>query len=356
MRVLVAVLDWGLGHASRCVPLVQMLLERGYELQLASNDPALTLLQTEFPGLAIHALPSYNVRYPGKNLWLNMAWQLPRIALRIWQEQKFLVQLQKHQQFDLVIADHRYGCFLRSIPSIFLCHQLHLPLPKWPVGWLVQAVHMAMLRNFQAIWVPDYPGQPNLAGKLAHPPMPNLPTYYIGPLTRMRAGQDTKVFDAGFILSGPEPQRSLFEQIIRKEVQKFPDLRFLLVQGLVGGSPSSAPEGNLVISPFLTTFDLQEKINQCMGIICRSGYSSLMDLAVLQKKTYLVPTPAQPEQAYLAKKLGDEAGIGWCEQEDFDLRTALQCLKNIPALHYPTTELLEKALAECTKTGTYEDA
>jgi uncharacterized protein (TIGR00661 family) len=349
MRILVAVLDWGLGHASRCVPLVQALLERGHEVQLASSGPALALLQAEFPGIHSHALPSYGVLYPGKNLWLNMAWQLPRIALRIWQEHQVIQGLHKQHQYDLVIADHRYGCFLRSTPSIFLSHQLHLPLPRWPVGWLVQAIHAAMIRNFKTCWVPDCPGEPNLAGKLAHPAFPQLPTYYIGPLTRMELQAETPIFQIGFILSGPEPQRSLFEKIIRREVQKSPDLRFLLVQGLAGINSASTQEGNLVIFPFLTTSDLQEKINQCEGIICRSGYSSLMDLAVLQKKVYLVPTPAQPEQAYLAKKLGDEAGIGWCEQADFELGMALRQLKNLSLSCAPTEEYLKKTIESCLK-------
>jgi uncharacterized protein (TIGR00661 family) len=349
MRVLIAVLDWGLGHASRCVPLVRVLLERGCEVQLASNGPALAFLNAEFPSIVQHVLPGYDVRYPGKNVWFNMAWQLPRISLRIWQEHQVLVQLHQQQRFDLVIADHRYGCFLRSTPSIFLSHQLHLPLPKWPLGWLVQAIHEGMIRNFKTCWVPDYPGKPNLAGKLAHPSLLNLPTYYIGPLTRMRAGQGTEVFDVGFILSGPEPQRSLFEKIIRKEVQKFPERHFLLVQGLAGSGLPPTREGNLSIFPFLTTPDLQEKISQCKGIVCRSGYSSLMDLAVLQKKMYLVPTPAQPEQVYLAKKLGAEAGIGWCEQADFELEAALQQLEKLSLPCAPAEEYLKKAIESCLK-------
>ncbi len=315
--ILLCVLNWGIGHAARCVPLVEKWMRENKRVVIASDGAALQVLRGEFPGLLFEELPPYNVQYDkGGNMVFAMAKQLPKFINAINAEHKTLNNLVEKYQPEMVVSDSRFGCHTAKKKSVFITHQLHLIMPKtWK--WMEQMVNHfnhKQIAKFDECWIPDAEGENNLSGKLSHPPLPNV--RYIGTLSRFeKAIKTEKKFDVLAVLSGPEPQRTLLEEKLRKQLSKS-GLKYLLVRGLPDKSTSKINEVN-----YMNASELSKAIAESKVVICRSGYSTVMDLMALQADTKIVfiPTPGQTEQEYLAKRL-TEKGIGLCvAQGKFDV-------------------------------------
>lgn len=302
-RILVAPLDWGLGHASRSISVIKALLDRGVEVLLGSNGRPLALLRREFPELESIELPPYDVKYPTGNIYFNVAIQLPQIIKAITLENRIVAGLAKKNQLDGIISDHRLGCHNTSVPSVVIAHQLHLRLKHPWLRWPVKEFHYGLLRKFDEVWIPDYEAPADsLAGNLDHPPVPTPPATYIGPLSRIGYRESPLVYDAFILLSGPEPQRTRLEEVLLKQAAQLTG-NILLVQGKTDVENQVRQEGNIEIIPYLTSAALEEKLAASKMVICRSGYSTLMDLASCRKKALLIPTPGQTEQEYLSDYL-----------------------------------------------------
>jgi len=129
-NILIAPLNWGLGHATRCMPLVNALLHRGIQPILASDGAALALLREEYPNLTTLELPAYNIRYRGNNMMLTMGAQLPKITRAIFAEQRTIKRFVKDHRIDIIISDNRYGVFHSDCHSIFMTHQLNIKIPN----------------------------------------------------------------------------------------------------------------------------------------------------------------------------------------------------------------------------------
>ena len=322
-RVLVAPLDWGLGHATRCIPIIEALQKRRVEIFIASSGSALALLRKEFPALTFFSLPSYRVRYPNRGSFVfSMFLQIPKISAAISREHEQMDKLVADSKIDLIISDNRYGCWSSSIPSVFIGHQLNIQLPStWRIlkptfDWL----HKRMIRKFDQCWVPDET-QINLTGDLSQ--LSSLEIRKIGILSRFQKRVDQKKYDIAFVLSGPEPQRTIFEKIVVRECMKFSQLSIIIVRGVVEGEGNWRQDGNLTTVNFLTSSKLEEVINQSKLVIARSGYSTIMDLYRLGKKAVFVPTPGQTEQEYLGRKLMKEKVALCVDQGQFSLEQAL---------------------------------
>jgi UDP:flavonoid glycosyltransferase YjiC (YdhE family) len=323
-RYLVAPLNWGLGHASRCIPIIKALQRRGHEVHLASDGAALQLLRAEFPELPIHQLPAWDIRYDTANMIWNIARQLPGLLYAIAAERRATTQLMHQYQFDTIISDNRYGCFHRKANSILLTHQLHLQLPaalKWPVQRLLKKA----FSNFNALWVPDVDGRPNLAGALAHGTPMHAHTHYIGVLSRMQAGLRpvSIVYDMAIVLSGPEPQRTYFEQRLLEQVVALP-YRCIVVQGQTHHKRHFFAAEHVEVVSYMTTVDLNQVLLSSKVVVCRSGYSSIMDLAVLGKQAILIPTPGQTEQEYLGNYFATEKVFLMQQQHKINIESALE--------------------------------
>jgi len=320
-RILVAPLNWGLGHATRCIPLIETLLAQGAEVLLASDGVALDLLKKEYPHLPTIELPSYNIYYHSENMIWNMALQWPKMMRAIRREHQELKSLVRKEAIDLIISDNRYGCFHPSTKNIFLSHQLNLKVPTFLLRTVVNQVNRLLLKPFDEIWVPDLASSPNLSGDLSHPsPIPKV--HYLGLLSRMRYAISPKKYDLAIVLSGPEPQRTYLEEKIINQIQHFPEYKIILVQG----SPNAKPPrdiDHLECVAFLTSRELNKTLLAADLIICRSGYSSLMDLAKLRRKALLIPTPGQTEQEYLAKHLKEQGFFFSTSQESLTLKDHL---------------------------------
>ena len=136
------------------------------------------------------------------------------------------------------------------------------------------------------------------------------------------------------LLSGPEPQRSLLEALLLQEVAAFKGA-VLLVRGLPGGGTIADLPPHITVAPHLAANKLQEAICQSKLVICRSGYTSIMDLLRLNAMAVLVPTPGQTEQEYLAQHLAAKGWFATLPQRNFLLATALQLAAALPQRQRP---------------------
>ena len=350
-RVLIAPLDWGLGHATRCIPIIRELQTQGCEVLVAGSGDSLTLLRTEFPGLVYFELPGYNPRYPLRgSMVMAMAAQLPRFVRVIASEHRAVEKIVNMHDIDLVISDNRYGCWSRLVPSVFITHQSNILMPKrfGFLGSLVRKASEHMINRFHLCWIPDFPEGNSLAGELISFGRMRVQTQirYIGWLSRFvkRREQSVVKYDVLAILSGPEPQRSELERQLLPQL-RLSNLRFRLVRGL----PSAESINDRAVVNFLASEEMQEHIQSSATIIARSGYSTVMDLMALGKKAIFIPTPGQTEQEYLADKI-KRKGIAYAmPQREFDLAFALVESKNYPGFNGPEKNtLLAEAVRELT--------
>lgn len=315
-------MDWGLGHATRCVPVVRELQRQGAEVFLASSGAAGKLLRQEFPALSYHELPGYNPRYPvkGSMVW-SMVSQLPHFMHTIRMEHKEVEVLVKNLGINAVISDNRYGCYCEGLPTAFITHQMHVRLSAaW--SWLEPLVNhrlQSFMRRFNHVWVPDQPASGLTQRFLSN----NIPFDYVGWLSRFEPQPEVPTqYDVMAILSGPEPQRTVLESVLMKQLKKYSG-RGLIVTGKPGENILSK-EGSLEIVSHLPASRMEDEVRKAEVIIARSGYSTIMDLIVLGKKAALIPTPQQPEQMWLASVLQKE-GIAFCpDQQNFVLEDAIQ--------------------------------
>ena len=356
--VLVCPLDWGLGHASRCIPLVEELLGQGCRVVVGAWGGGMKLLQEEFgQRISYIDFPGRVVRYPRNgNMALSMFLQAPSLALASWREHRQLGRLLKQTGARVVISDNRFGLWSKKCMSVFITHQVFIQAPgrlKWLEPMLF-ALNRFFMNRYQLCWVPDLPGDENLSGILSHKrKIRHL--RFIGPLTRFgnqnipRLPENSPPVPLHYylvILSGPEPQRSILEQeLIRQFDLMGGDVVF--VRGMPGEAPGQGRPGRIMLSHAGTSL-MHHLIANARAVICRPGYSTLMDMSVFGKKALLIPTPGQTEQEYLGEMLHQKQ-YAHCTTQDRliladDLQQALQ-KKGIPGISHEA-DLLREAVNE----------
>lgn len=281
-------------------------------MSLAAAGGAGVFLRNEFPDCTYHPLPAYKIRYPSENMVWNMALQLPAMLKTMRQERREVQRLVRQHDYEQVISDNRYGCFAEGVKNILITHQLQPIVPML----LRPGVHFALSRffkNFDELWVPDHPGPDNLSGRLSEPGKLEGKVHFMGPLTRMQPMNLPPEQDIIAVLSGPEPQRSHLEvELIRQASAS--SLKWLIVQGKAGNTGPPLDEGKLRIVPFMGSSALNRAICSSRFFVGRSGYSTIMDLAALNKPALLIPTPGQTEQLYLARRM-EAAGLAFFQSQ-----------------------------------------
>ena len=317
--ILVAPLYWGLGHASRCVPIIKSLIKSNYNVIIASDGAALQFLQNEFPSLESLELPSYNIRYPkiGSFFKLKMISLLPGINKTKKAERKIVQNLVDQGKIQGIISDGRLGVRSTKIPSVYITHQLNVLTGG--TTYFSSLLHQRVIRKFDACWVPDTEHEIlNLSGRLGHLKSPKFPVKYLGILSRLQKENLPITTDILVLLSGPEPQRTMLESKLKKELSKS-DKSIVMIRGVVEPKQQWSSFKNIKIVNFMQSEELEKAINQSNIIVSRPGYSTIMDLAVLEKNTFFIPTPGQYEQEYLAKRLRDSGICPSCSQRRFTL-------------------------------------
>ena len=330
-RILVAPLDWGLGHATRCIPIIKELLRQGHEVVIAAEGPVKILLEKEFPIIEFISLKGYRIKYgkTKRGFLLSVITQIPKLFISIKKERDWLKKTIEQNKIDIVISDNRFGLWNKKIYSIFITHQLQIKSPFLKRG--LQKLNYLFINQYNECWVPDIREKPGLAGDLSHPDkLPSVPIHYIGCLSRFQ--RQVSILPEKhllILLSGPEPQRTLLEKKLLLQLKHFPN-RVLFIRGL--------PHENTVLNigqqatciNHLTAGELQLAIREASFVVARSGYSTVMDLMKLQKKSILIPTPGQTEQEYLAKHLMEQHFAFTVNQKDFDLENALSAAQLFP--------------------------
>jgi len=328
MKILIAPLEWGLGHAARCIPIVKYLLEKKCEVIIGADGRPLQLLQKEFPSHEFVVMPGYNISYPKNgSMALKIASQIPKILSGIKREHELLKKIIKEKNIDAVISDNRFGLWSKEIPCVFITHQL---MVKSPFGEkIIHRLNKNYISKYSECWIPDSSGEMNLSGDLSHKfPLPEN-AKFIGVLSRFETASHAlpkeKKYNLLVILSGPEPQRTEIEKKVIEQIRTNPPTRkTLIVQGITENSEHRKISENTEIVSHLTSDELQKIILDSEIIISRPGYSTVMDLAMLGKKAIFVPTPGQTEQEYLADHFSEKKIAYSVSQKRFDLKTALK--------------------------------
>jgi UDP-N-acetylglucosamine transferase subunit ALG13 len=327
-KLLVVPLDWGLGHATRCVPVIRDLLKSNCEVWLAGEGAQEKLLREEFSSLPFLPLKGYRIKYGKSGFTGKILLQVPSILRSIKEENKWLKEQVIKYGFGAVISDNRYGLYHENIFSVFITHQLCIKssLGKWSEK-ILQQWNYKFINRFNECWVPDEEGENNLAGDLSHPKtFPGIAVKYISALSRFSSF--SPLGDGGIkdhlliILSGPEPQRTILENKVVDQIVNYPGTT-TIVRGLPGERNIIPSTNTIHFYNHLSTEELNAEAMKAEFIISRSGYSTIMDIAALQKKSILIPTPGQTEQEYLGNYLVKKQFAFCVDQNDFSL------LKNI---------------------------
>ena len=326
-KILVAPLDWGLGHATRCIPVINSLMKKDVNVEIGTNGLSYHLLKNEFPELKINLLPGIEIKYIKEgNFTLQMLRQLPAFVSSIKTENSYLFTLIQSERYDAVISDNRYGLHSDIIPSVLITHQLMLKTPPHLqiLEGLLSSKLKSYIEEFDVCWVPDFEDENNLSGDLSHKSKLEIPVEFIGPLSRFnKVGETEDVnieFDLLAIISGPEPQRTVFENLIEQQARKR-NISTLIIKGMPSEKYSS--ESNLIkkINHAESGF-MKSAVTKAKGIIGRAGYSTIMDLVALKKPALLIPTPGQTEQLYLSEFLKNRGYFRFANQNNFNLEDA----------------------------------
>ena len=322
--VLIAPLDWGLGHAARCVPIIKELQKYPIRIVIAGDGTVESLLKQEFPQLEFVPLPGYKIKYSKNKRWflLKLLIQFPGVLYSLLREHRWLNKVKQELHLSAVISDNRFWLFNRSIVSIYITHQLSVKTGNKLSDKIATQIHSNISKNYTQRWIPDFGIKKNLAGDLSRTVKLRQSDCFLGCLSRFekKSSLETNI-DLLVILSGPEPQRTIFEDLLLNQLSEFSG-SVLFVRGLPG--QAALPPANVTVLNHLPSVGLNEVIERSEMIISRSGYTTIMDLVKLGKKAILVPTPGQTEQEYLADHLLQQKMFLTMPQEKFYLKAALQ--------------------------------
>ncbi|NDP19529.1 MAG: glycosyltransferase [Paludibacter sp.] len=307
MKILVCPLNWGLGHATRCVPIILQLMAQGHELAVAANGFPLEFLQQEFPSLRFIEFPSYSISYSsGKSQISSIGFSIPKIIRGIVKEHFWLNKLLRTEPFDQIISDNRFGMWHKCVHSIYITHQLMVKMPHGlktlePLVWFI---HRCFINRYNECWIPDNNECGGLSGDLSHKYRLPSNAKFIGPLSRFQNLIDLKPntkFEVVVVISGVEPQRTIFEESL---IEKLRNESYVSL--IICGKPqvvnTERKIGNVSLVSHLSDSEMASVLIGSKKIISRSGFSTIMDLSALNclHKVEFIPTPGQTEQEYLA--------------------------------------------------------
>jgi len=333
-HVLVSPLSWGLGHATRDLPIIRYLLERGHRVTIAASDRALALLEREAPECDFERLPDYPPPYSaGKHFVPKFVAMAPAMLWAIEVESVRVRRLLRRRRFDLIVSDNRFRVRSRHVPSFVITHQLRFMTPPGLEAFerLTEFFNYVYLHPFDRIIVPDAADPvANLSGRLSHD-LPYLRrsrrVYYAGPLAsvrRMDVAQDVDLFIS---ISGPEPPRTQLERTILRKVRQIEGDRIVVALGKPEVKETRHIDGRVEVHGFLDRARQQEMLNRARFVVCRSGYTTVMELAELGRKALFIPTPGQTEQVYLGRYYEERGYFHTVDQYELDLAPDIEAAK-----------------------------
>jgi|ERR1035437_3708142 uncharacterized protein (TIGR00661 family) len=351
-KILICPLDWGLGHATRCIPIIRELIKQGADVYIGGSDRALALLRNEFPELNEITIQGVGFNFPrGAFFFPKLLFFTRKFVKNIFRENQILEQLIEEHKFDVVISDNRYGLWNEKVLSIFITHQVAVKLPSWLkfLNPLLFRISKSYIDKFDKIWIPDVEGDNNLSGDLSHSYSIPEKTTFIGILSRFHKPikkTESYKYELCVILSSVNPESFPFYERILYFLSVL-KIKAVLFTGMTWLPAEKSTINNLDIYNHLGTEAMQKVIEESRIVLSRSGYSSIMDLATIGKNAILIPTRGQTEQEYLAKRLTDKGLIYYQTEKDFNLEMALKECEKYKGLNIENNpELLINAVKE----------
>ncbi|MBU0489585.1 MAG: glycosyltransferase [Bacteroidetes bacterium] len=341
-KILICPLDWGIGHATRCTPIIKILIELGAEPVICTSGLAAEFLRLEFPDIQHIVISGYNIKYQQSgSLASKLIAQSPRLVRAIKQEGREIREIIRDIEPLALISDNRLGLGTGLVYSVYMTHQLNIQPPSGIAvgGWVASALHRRYMQNYDEVWIPDETYPEGLSGDLSWPVPDGLKVSYTGVLSRF-LHQKVIVppgFDVLVLLSGPEPQRSILERMLIDQGAKS-DLKIMIVRGKPGETDLPDVAENISIVNHIPSGKLENIIAAAPIVISRSGYSTVMDMAVMGKRAFFIPTPGQTEQEYLAKFLEQKGFASYSSQKNFDLKIAIETCKGNRNCAFPVLE------------------
>ena len=327
-NILIAPLDWGLGHTTRCVPLIGYLNSLGHRVFVAGNEWQKSFMRATFGHIDVIDLEGYNITYSKWNRWgqIGVLSQLPGLYKTISAEHEWLRHIARDMQLHGIISDNRYGLFHHDIPSVIMTHQLRIQTGMGNMAdHVVQRIHYKYLDRFDTTWIADAPTYPGLGGQLSHTTVLPKQSKYIGLLSQFEGIEAANDTDGSLLilLSGPEPQRSNLSRILWQQALRY-EGKVTFIEGSDRVTLPDHIPPHITYYKWLSNEKLAPILHEAGIVICRSGYSTLMDLVALCKKAIVIPTPGQTEQEYLGKHLHEQGVFYTARQKGFDLSKALK--------------------------------
>lgn len=316
----------------------------GHHVIPASDGEALLMLRKELPDLKVLQLPGYGIHYSSRYMPFNMLRYGPGMLKAMRMEHELTQAIVKREQIDCIISDNRYGCYHADIPSALITHQLQIFTGQKLLDVYVRRQIRSWCKKFDEVWVPDQAPPNSITGELSDIDIQPVPKHYLGVVSELNCQPASGKYDAIAVISGPEPQRTNFEQIVIKQLSAMPG-KYAVVCGKPGEEETPYKEDNLIIIPFLSRNKLSTLLSQTNTVIARSGYTTVMDLARTGHKAILCPTPGHYEQVYLADRL---AGLKQCiykRQENLNLSKAFAELDTVSRIPHDGS-VIEQNLIE----------
>lgn len=355
-NILACPLDWGIGHATRCVPIIREMLEQNANVILAASGRSLYFLEKEFPKLQKIDFPGYQFSYPENgSMALKMALQSPQILAGIKKENSTLKEIIKDYNINAVFSDNRYGLYSEKVPCVFMTHQIFIQTPGYLslINPVLERINKKYINKFSQCWIPDFEDGQSLSGELSYQkPLPDN-YHFIGPLSRFSTNklnfEKEYKYKILVMLSGPEPQRTVLENLL---IDQLSNLQVIsaVVLGKTELKEQNLIEDHIDVFSHLESDKLKQLILESEIVVSRPGYSTVMDLVALNKEAIFIPTPGQTEQEYLAKYYYEKGYFYSMKQNNLNLSQAFDESKNykVPKFNYDNT-LLQKRISNLLK-------
>lgn len=356
MRIVFGVCSWGLGHATRTLPMIRKMVREGDDVTVVSYGRALNLLRNELNGgVSFVELQDYQPPWTqnARMFALRTFMSVPDYMFAMRREHRFVEAMLDREKVDAIFSDNRWGFYSLRVPSFLMTHQLRImnPLRLQSLERWTERFNRWFLQRISGVIVPDFK-ENGLAGELAHGlgVIHEDDLNYIGVLSDFKSREVPNDIDVFVSISGFEPQRTTFERLVLDELE---DFEGKVVVSLGKPLDGEKRKGNLTIHGLSSRETQENLLNRARIVVARSGYSTMMDLCALGKRSLLVPTPGQTEQEYLAAYHMGRGSYYCVAESKLDLRTQLEevSARGPPMPQHSVDRAVENAIGLLTGTA-----
>jgi UDP-N-acetylglucosamine transferase subunit ALG13 len=341
------------------IPVARWLSGMNHKIIIGCGPEHMELFRKELPGLSYIDFKGFRPLY-SKFLpqYLVLLIETPLLIYHSVLEHFRLKSIIRRNSVDIVISDNRFGLWNSKITTAYFTHMPLIPFPA-PFRFLEFIgiyLHRAVIKRYSYCYIPDLPGDINLTGRLSHGLRLPVNVRFAGILSRFMISGETSGVEAGsdiqntVILSGPEPQKTIMKTLLLSLLKEMHSPSVIL-EGRPGLTGEKILSGNITSYSHLPAEEMREVITRSKNIICRSGYTTIMELVSLNRSALLIPTPGQTEQEYLATYLTEKGWFSTVSQNEIMNGLSLSSVKvSFPSgIREQSSMLLDEALRELSE-------